>query len=988
MRVKLPKWTTSSSLKRDLAGREMITTLNLGGCSNLTSLPAEVGQLTQLTTLYLGGCQSLRTPPLATAERGVAAIRDYFHNLAESGAATSTTCKLLLIGDGEAGKTSILRGLTAGVPNPTDAGSDGRTISLELSSLTLDAGTSPVELSCWDLGGQARYAPAQQPFIVPGALYLLVVRADEAASAIADADLAHRILGRWLHYLQARAAGAIVQVVLSHVDCLRPPPSSLSPTDLHNAATRELAWLQATLRVHGSGLGVQPTIPCVCATVGGDESLRAVREVLRGVIAWARTQSPSPLPSIGWSIPRNWLPALALLRALPEGRNPHEAATWALHEATTHAEVERPAKRARAGAPAAVPPGEQTRVEPCRHASMDALQQRWAELARTLSTAEEVKMPEGMPQLEEILINAVRLATEQGAIFTTADVVYLDPPFANLLLQPLVDHRLHEESGSRVPAGLMDYAAQSAMVGAVGPDYHSRLQAEYERLRVLVSDFTGAKAKLTPPLLRFLWRGADRAGDHTERHAKMLCDAGVLFPLERTVAAAYIMPMGLPESAPPQLAQEWPQTLLPGEVQVRAMCSWEAYVPPGLVERAIASLLGLEAEGALQCAFQVYWARGALLKVSSSEPSGAASSSSSPPTAADALLLLRLEQDNGRHVLNVSARSGEAAALRRLVLRIAGGASRGSTTTLVPTTPPAMLAPLLHEFTLGGWQDWAISMSEGKETSPADESAPSSIASRCPEYARAMRFVESIPGLKPFLNWTERGLCFCECGDSAKEGAEDAYQRGDEKACKKCQELFPSSPAKLRECATKCSTYAIPKGWHRFAILQGSHAATSLKHWEFHRKFHGTRVDSLVSILASGVLAKPGDTLVGEGGVEVTLGERPGHIRKSFKRKNKHTGETEEFDKDQVFFSPTIRYAEHGAYATPHDWTDTDGAKYKAQTVLYLLVQPGVYSVGHTTVSSPTRDPVVHDNDVECYYRESAIASTHMVGLLVRLKKK
>jgi len=171
------------------------------------------------------------------------------------------------------------------------------------------------------------------------------------------------------------------------------------------------------------------------------------------------------------------------------------------------------------------------------------------------------------------------------------------------------------------------------------------------------------------------------------------------------------------------------------------------------------------------------------------------------------------------------------------------------------------------------------------------EDAPSIIASSCEHYACAMRFVESLPGVKPFLNWTDYGRCFCDCGHWKKDGDVLYPKRGDTVACKACQTHFKGGSAKCNTCANKCSTYAIPHGWHRFAVTSGSNSATGLKLWEpYHRKFHGTHVDSVAAILASGVLAKPGDTLVREGGDVMRLAERPGHIHGSFKRTNKHTG--------------------------------------------------------------------------------------------------
>ena len=102
-----------------------------------------------------------------------------------------------------------------GKPRPT--AEPDRTIQLELSPLTVrrsDGGF--VHLSCWDFGGQHEaYAAVQQPYIVPGALTLLVVPADRASD-----EHRQEVLGQWLDMLQLRAPGAAVQLVLTQVDKL------------------------------------------------------------------------------------------------------------------------------------------------------------------------------------------------------------------------------------------------------------------------------------------------------------------------------------------------------------------------------------------------------------------------------------------------------------------------------------------------------------------------------------------------------------------------------------------------------------------------------------------------------------------------------------------------------------------------------------------------------------------------------------------------
>ena len=657
-----------ASLPAEVGQLGSLTTLYLRNCQKLASLPVEVGQLTQLEKLAVRGCTALQSPPLAIAAQGVSAIHRYFE---QGPYIVSRSCKLVLLGDGEAGKTSLLSGLRAGRPDPAAAGRDGRTIDLELSSLTLhdNSGAAVVDFSCWDVGGQARYAATQQPYITDGALHLLVVRADAVASARSDAKRAHLLVGRWLHYLQVRAPLAVVQLVLTQVDRLLPAhatPAELTPQILEAAARSQLEWLRGQLNAHVASSGTaagtlrfQPTIPCVCSSTGGDASLLSVCEVLRSLANSSSTTTPPLLPSIGYQIPLSWIPVLALLRALPQGRAPYEVALWELREADAGREdaEEHRTKRARLLTPK--PPNEQSKVVPCRYATFNELQRRWVQLC------DQIGIPAADPT---ILRDAVQLLSHQGVLLLASETVY-DPRYANDLQRPLVDHRLVDE-GSKTP-GLLQYVMSiSASMPITSAEYNQK-QAEYNRLNQAVVDFTGTKAEVSTCLLEFLWRDVDPTCSHTAEHAKMLCDAGVLFPLpmREDGQSVYVLPMRLSPEVPSDLTQAWPEAVPLGEASLHASCSWCAYEPPGLTERAIAALLRLDKDG-LQCVYQLYWQRGALLQVVSL-PSEAVSSSAAPlSSTTTCLLLLQLIQEDDRQRLSVRVRGRQLEHLHSLLMQL------------------------------------------------------------------------------------------------------------------------------------------------------------------------------------------------------------------------------------------------------------------------------------------------------------------------------
>ncbi len=80
--------------------------LDLSG-NQISSIPPEITQLTSLQELDLSG-NPLETPPLEVAEKGIEAIRDYFRKLQAEGYDTIYEAKLIIVGEGESGKTGLM----------------------------------------------------------------------------------------------------------------------------------------------------------------------------------------------------------------------------------------------------------------------------------------------------------------------------------------------------------------------------------------------------------------------------------------------------------------------------------------------------------------------------------------------------------------------------------------------------------------------------------------------------------------------------------------------------------------------------------------------------------------------------------------------------------------------------------------------------------------------------------------------------------------
>ena len=102
----------------------------------------------------------------------------------------------------------------------------------------------------------------------------------------------------------------------------------------------------------------------------------------------------------------------------------------------------------------------------------------------------------------------------------------------------------------------------------------------------------------------------------------------------------------------------------------------------------------------------------------------------------------------------------------------------------------------------------------------------------------------------------------------------------------------------------------MPKGWILFGLVSLKASANDATN-EWNRAYHGTKRSALPGILRTGQLCPPGMRVV----AGHTIGIRDGHIKRTFTRQNLATGGEEEFDPNQVFMSPSIKYSSDEIYA-------------------------------------------------------------------------
>ena len=243
--------------------------------NHLTALPVEIGKLTKLVQkLFYTSGNPITKPPPEIVEQGIEALRLYWNE----DRLPSWASKVLVVGEGGAGKTSMLKRLGGGAFDNHESTTHGirvgclRTAHPELDGVTM-------ELNTWDFGGQDIYHATHQFFLTNRSLFLLVW----------NARLGHT-QGRlfyWLDMIQARAPKSPVIIVATHTD---ERPESLPFTDIQRTYPNVVAHI-AISNASGDGLD-------------------ALQELIRTHAA--------RLPLMGEEWPVTWHDAATKLRARPE----------------------------------------------------------------------------------------------------------------------------------------------------------------------------------------------------------------------------------------------------------------------------------------------------------------------------------------------------------------------------------------------------------------------------------------------------------------------------------------------------------------------------------------------------------------------------------------------------------------------------------------------------------------------------------------------
>lgn len=241
------------SLPDSFCRLSLLVTLDLSD-NNLVALPKCITELTELTQFFLDGNPDLGIPAEILEPEKPSQILDYYHRIIGRDGAPLNEVKFLLVGRGEAGKSSIRDRLIDHTFDPNRSETPG----IDIRSWRIEIDDETITAHVWDFAGQQITHATHQFFLTERSLYLLVL---DGRAELQDADAEY-----WLRIIHAFGGDSPVIVALNKYD------SKAFGVD-------EFALREKYPNIHAF-------IPTDCASgLGLDELRETIRMTIRGMDA-------------------------------------------------------------------------------------------------------------------------------------------------------------------------------------------------------------------------------------------------------------------------------------------------------------------------------------------------------------------------------------------------------------------------------------------------------------------------------------------------------------------------------------------------------------------------------------------------------------------------------------------------------------------------------------------------------------------------------
>ncbi|MCC5664324.1 leucine-rich repeat domain-containing protein [Nostoc sp. CHAB 5784] len=159
-----------TTLPEVIARLQQLTSLDLNG-NKLTMLPEAITSLQQLTSLNLN-YNPIEKPPQEVVEKGIKAIKDYLRQIQVEGTDYLCEAKLLIVGEGGAGKTTLAKKIEN---QNYKLREEDSTKGIEVIQWHFPMeNRREFRVNVWDFGGQEIYHATHQFFLTKRSLYVLV----------------------------------------------------------------------------------------------------------------------------------------------------------------------------------------------------------------------------------------------------------------------------------------------------------------------------------------------------------------------------------------------------------------------------------------------------------------------------------------------------------------------------------------------------------------------------------------------------------------------------------------------------------------------------------------------------------------------------------------------------------------------------------------------------------------------------------------------
>ncbi|GBG32567.1 Leucine-rich repeat serine/threonine-protein kinase 2 [Hondaea fermentalgiana] len=152
--------------------------------------------------------------------------------------------KVVVLGNSEAGKTSLIKTLVSGCSSGTTKSED-RAFGVDIHSFELRGGTQndQVEtLDMWDFAGQSVYYRTHQIFLSRRTLYLLVWDVSKHQQAQIDMEVCF-----WVYSVQARIPGAVILIIAAKTDLVTPEVLAQRKRELRERLNQHETWRKRDL---------------------------------------------------------------------------------------------------------------------------------------------------------------------------------------------------------------------------------------------------------------------------------------------------------------------------------------------------------------------------------------------------------------------------------------------------------------------------------------------------------------------------------------------------------------------------------------------------------------------------------------------------------------------------------------------------------------------------------------------------------------------